>query len=194
MRWESAKIFRVSSAPAKRAGINTNYREITNMSVIESTINHMEFVRERTLGLVKSLRELPNVQDALGWRPGPGRAHMAWQLMHIAITEEIFATQRLAPDKQGAWSDLWPRFRGGSTPDDDIPSSDMVESILRESREHLLQTLREFTEHDLERVPEALAERNWTIRKVLHVLPWHESHHHGQAHLTLNLYKQHVGG
>ena len=35
----------------------------------------------------------------------------------------------------------------------------------------------------------ALAARKLTIRDVLHILSWHEAHHHGQAHLTLNLYR-----
>jgi uncharacterized damage-inducible protein DinB len=29
----------------------------------------------------------------------------------------------------------------------------------------------------------------WTYGEWLKVLAWHEAHHQGQAHLTLNLYK-----
>ena len=38
----------------------------------------------------------PNARSVLAWRPGPGRAHIGWQLMHIGITEELFASDRLA--------------------------------------------------------------------------------------------------
>ena len=122
------------------------------MSTAESFFKTYDFHRSRTLDLLDRVLQEPDPQAVLGWRPGPGRAHIAWQLMHIGVTEEIFATERLAPEKVGAFQELWPRFRGGSTPDDDIPTPDV-------------------------------------IRRVLYILGWHEAHHHGQAHITLNLYK-----
>ncbi len=122
---------------------------------------------------------------ATGTRP----THIGWQLMHIAITEEIFATERLAPQKQAQWKELWPRFRGGSTPDDDVPTSATVRSVLAGAREHVLATLREIGDDRLEEIPEALRERKLTIRDVLSLIPWHEAHHQGQAHLTFNLLK-----
>ncbi len=128
-------------------------------------------------------------QSALGWRPGPGRAHLAWQFMHIAVTEEIFATERLNPDSPPRYSELWPRFRGGSTPDDIIPSASEIRSVLTESRVHLLETLAGYDDSRLEEIPESLKERGWNVRTVLNVIGWHESHHQGQAHLTYNLFK-----
>jgi uncharacterized damage-inducible protein DinB len=145
--------------------------------------------RTRTLALLDTIEKLPDPRAALGWRPGPGRAHIAWQLMHIGVTEELFATERLAPHKPGAFTELWPRFRGGSTPDDNIPSAAEIRRVLAEGREHLLATLSDFGDDRLGEVPEALKERKLTIRDVLHILGWHEAHHQGQAHITLNLYK-----
>ena len=111
------------------------------MSTTETLIKSLEFARVRTLGLLDNIEKEQNPQAVLAWRPGPGRAHIGWQLTHIAITEEMFATERLAPQKEAHWKDLWPRFRGGSTPDDDVPSSATIRSILTESRQHLLETL-----------------------------------------------------
>jgi uncharacterized damage-inducible protein DinB len=159
------------------------------MSSIEVLIKSAEFSRARTLGLLDKIEKEPNAQAVLAWRPGQGRAHIAWQLMHIAITEEIFATERLAPHKEARWKELWPRFRGGSTPDDDVPSAATIRGILSGAREHVLATLREIGDNRLDEIPEALRERNFTIRDVLSLLPWHEAHHQGQAHLTFNLYK-----
>ena len=34
-----------------------------------------------------------------------------------------------------------------------------------------------------------LEERGWNIGKALQIIAWHEPHHQGQAHITLNLYK-----
>jgi hypothetical protein len=89
------------------------------MLVTETFITELEFFRPRTLALLEKIEQQPDPLSVLAWRPGPGRAHIGWQLMHIGITEEIFATERLAPEREQMWKDLWPRFRGGSTPDDD---------------------------------------------------------------------------
>ena len=112
-----------------------------SMSTTELLIKSLEFARARTLGLLDSIEKEPDPQAVLAWRPGPGRAHIGWQLMHIAVTEEIFATERLAPEKEPHWKELWPRFRGGSTPDDDVPFVAMIRHLLTGAREHLLGTL-----------------------------------------------------
>lgn len=148
-----------------------------------------EFNRIRTLKTLDEIAALPDPQAVLGWRPGDGRAHIAWQLMHIAITEELFATVRLTA-KPAGFENLLDRFRGGSTPDDDIPTVDEIRSVLSDSRGHLLETVGSLSEDDLSTIPQGvLTERGWDIATVLKVLGWHESHHQGQAHITLNLWK-----
>ncbi len=159
------------------------------MNKTELLIKTIEFARIRTLGLLDGIEKMPEPQAVLAWRPGPGRAHIGWQLMHLAVTEEIFATERLAPHKEAHWKDLWPRFRGGSTPDDDVPALVTIRSILTGAREHVLATLREIGDERFDEIPEALRERKLTIRDVFSLLACHEAHHHGQAHLTFNLYK-----
>ena len=158
-------------------------------SQIEAFTRQYEFSRQRTFGLLDTIEKMQDPAAALGFRPGPGRAHIAWQLLHIAITEEIFATERLAPHKAAAWPDLLPRFRGGSVADDDLPSIATIRDVLSMSRQHLLATLAEFGDDRLTEIPPPLAERGWNVRTVLHVMAWHEPHHQGQAHLTLNSYK-----
>lgn len=158
------------------------------MSVIRIVTACWEFNRKRTLATLDAIEQLPDPQAALAWRPGLGRAHIAWQMMHIGITEELFATERLvggAPE----FPELVPRFRGGSTPDDDIPEIGSIRSVLETSRLHLLNTTASFSESDLQTIPEAFRQRGWTLETILHVIAWHEPHHQGQAHLTLNLFK-----
>lgn len=156
------------------------------MSHVAHLIEMMQFSRTRTLG---TLAAAEKEAGALGWRPGPGRAHIAWQLMHVGVTEELFATERLNPSKPAKYSELWPRFRGGSTPDDVIPSPEEIRSILESSRASLLETLSAYDDSRLGEKPEAFAARGWTMLDVLHVICWHEVHHQGQAHITLNLFK-----
>lgn len=155
---------------------------------VENVISLWDLFRERTLATLAAIEKMPDAAKVLGWRPGPGRAHIGWQLMHIAVTEELFATERFlgtAPD----YPELLPRFRGGSTPDDDIPSVARIREVLTHAREHLKKTVATFSDADLEVIPPALKERGLNIRKGLQILTWHEAHHQGQAHITLNLYK-----
>lgn len=159
--------------------------------MIETYLESYCFNRTKTLGLLEQIEAMPGPRDVLGWRPGAGRAHIAWQLMHIGVTEELFATERLRPDKSGSFTELWSRFRGGSTPDDDISSVAEIRQLLQEAREHLLDTLARFSEGDLKTI-------TWThpsgkvlnLLTTLQIIGWHEAHHQGQAHLTLNLYNQ----
>ena len=157
------------------------------MSFLESVRSILEVNRERTLATVTALKDV-DTSAALAWRPGKGRAHIAWQLMHVAVTEELFATERLIGTTV-QFADSVPRFRGGSTPDDNIPSLDEIVSVLSESRTHLLDTLSKFSDADLEKIPVGLTERGWTLRRALQIVAWHEAHHQGQAHITLNLFK-----
>ncbi len=73
--------------------------------------------------------------------------------MHIGITEEIFATERLAPERKRSFEDLWPPLRGGSTPDDMIPATAAIRQILEETRKHLLETLNTLDDEQLDPNP-----------------------------------------
>lgn len=159
------------------------------MTAAEAALKNLDFNRTRTLDLLDRVAKEPDPQKVLGWRPGLGRAHLAWQLMHIGVTEEIFATERLAPHKTGEFQELWPRFRGGSTPDDDIPTVDEIRGVLAESRAHLAATLREIGDDRLAEIPAGWAQRKLTHEEIFRLVSWHEGHHQGQAHITLNLYK-----
>jgi hypothetical protein len=159
------------------------------MSIIAVYKDQMEWNRLRTLATLDEIAKQTNPALTLGYRPGPGRAHIAWQLMHVGITEELFATERLIPDAKAAYPDLVPRFKGGSTPDDDIPDITTIRSVLTESRKHVLATLDKFTDADLPTIFPFFKERGWPFSRVLQVLCWHEGHHQGQAHITFNLYK-----
>lgn len=60
----------------------------------QSALALLDFARDRTLATLDAIEKLPQPQAILGWRPGPGRAHIAWQLLHVGITEELFASER----------------------------------------------------------------------------------------------------
>ncbi len=158
------------------------------MSIFETYRQCYEFNRTRTLAILERVEGMADPQGCLAWRPGEGRAHVAWQLMHVGVTEAIFAAERLAT-KEGRHRELWDRFRGGSTPDDQIPSIAEIREVLASGREDLLSTLADKNEGELNELAwEAKDGRRLTLLTVMQIVSWHEAHHQGQAHLTLNLY------
>ncbi|HVU90154.1 MAG TPA: DinB family protein [Pirellulales bacterium] len=160
------------------------------MSTLSTVIETIKFNRDRTLKTLSTVDAEPNPRSVLAWRPGPGRAHIGWQLMHIGITEELFASDRLGKPKPPAYAEYFARFKGGSTPDDDVPTPDFIRRVLGETRERLLATLGQLDENGLDVIPDGLLkERGWSLRTALQVIAWHEPHHQGQAHITYNLYK-----
>ena len=146
----------------------------------------LEFSRRKTLELIESIAKRPNPKAILAWRPGAGRAHVAWQLMHIAATDDRHLHVRM---KGGAPvdADFVRRFAGGSVPDDDIPTMETIRSYLADRRAELLAHLQGLAESDLAKKPNDQAP--WAYQDWFQLLTWHEAHHQGQAHLTLNLWR-----
>jgi uncharacterized damage-inducible protein DinB len=153
---------------------------------IPDLIEFLDFTRQKTVGLLDTLAKEPDAAKALGWRPGAGRAHVAWQLMHIAATDDRHVHVRMTGGQPQS-AEYVRRFAGGSTPDDDIPSLDEIRRYLGAQRQELLTHLRGLDAAMLDKKPNEQAP--WSYREWIKVLAWHEAHHHGQAHITLNLYK-----
>lgn len=158
------------------------------MTYIDAIVSVWEINRERTLALIGELRGESDPQAAISWQPGAGRAHIGWQLTHIAVTEELFAKERLIENKAG-FADLIARFGKESKPDSNVPALDEIVETLSATREHLLETVRSLSDDDLQTIPAGLQPRGWTVQKALQIISWHEAHHHGQAHITLNLFR-----
>jgi uncharacterized damage-inducible protein DinB len=150
----------------------------------------LEFVRKKTNDTLETIAKRPDAAAVLGWRPGPGRAHIGWQLMHIAATDDRHLTVRM---KQGALAEEEnvKRFAGGSTPDENIPSVEEIRRYLNERRSALLAHLDSLSDADMATKPNDAAP--WVYDEWFRVLAWHEAHHQGQAHLTLNMYKASTG-
>lgn len=146
----------------------------------------LDFARNKTLELLDTIAKQPNAAAILAWRPGKGRAHLAWQLMHIAATDDrhLYVRMRQGEPRE---PDLVRRFAGGSVPDDQIPSLDEIRRYLTDRRQELLDHLNKLDEAALPTKPHAQAP--WTYQEWFKVLNWHEGHHQGQAHLTYNLYR-----
>jgi hypothetical protein len=151
-------------------------------------IEMLDFNRTKTLAFIDGLAKVGDVQKALAWRPGPGRAHIAWQLMHIAATDDRHVHVRMGPPGgQPQDAEFVRRFAGGSTPDDEIPSVDVIKAYLDAQRKNVTAFLKTLDAKTLLTKPNDQAP--WNYADWVKVLAWHEAHHQGQAHLTLNMYK-----
>jgi len=150
-------------------------------------IEQLDYARTRTLGTLEAIAKEADASKILGWRAAPGRAHIGWQLMHLAATDDRHVHVRMTGG-QPSDPELIRRFAGGSTPDDDIPTVDQIRSYLAAQRNDMLTHLRGVPPEMLDKKPDDA--QPWTYREWLKLLAWHEAHHQGQAHATLNLYKQ----
>jgi hypothetical protein len=146
----------------------------------------MAFSRKKTMDLLETIAKTPQPEKLLAWRPGPGRAHIAWQLIHIAATDDRHLYVRMKGGEPRE-PEYVRRFAGGSTPDDTIPTVAEIRRYLNERRQELLEHLRTLSESQMGTKPRPDAP--WTYDEWFQVLTWHEAHHQGQAHLTVNLYR-----
>ena len=156
------------------------------MDQVQQILAQLEFCRNRTLGLLKIVEALPDPVAALGWRPGPGRAHAGWQLMHIAATDDGYLHKRIL-NAPPADPGLVEKFGGGSTPADVPPTAAEIGRTLTDNRAKLIAFIQGYDAGKLDAKPFADSPR--TVRESLMLLAWHEAHHQGQAHITLNLFK-----
>jgi hypothetical protein len=146
----------------------------------------LEFVRKKSLDFIEIIAKSPDAAAVLAWRPGPGRAHVAWQLMHIGATDDRHLNVRIRAG-EAKNPDFVNRFAGGSTPDDKIPGLDEIRKYLSERRAAMLELLETATDEQMAKKPYEASP--YTLEEWFRVWIWHEAHHQGQAHLTLNLYK-----
>src|SRR4051812_32129772 len=89
--------------------------------------------RRKTLELLDAIEASPDPAAILAWRPGPGRAHVAWQLMHVAATDDRHLNVRMRGG-EAKEPEYVRRFAGGSTPDDDVPGVAAIRAYLQERR------------------------------------------------------------
>src|SRR5438034_2358261 len=101
----------------------------------------LEFVRSKTRGLIDTIAALPDPAAALAWQPGPGRANAAWQLMHIAATDDRHLTVRMKGGEPHEPESV-KRYGVGSTPDANVPPLPEIVRYLEARRAAMLAHLK----------------------------------------------------
>ena len=146
-----------------------------------------DFSRARLLAALDTIEKNgAHSEKALAWRPGSGRAHIAWQAMHCAATHDKYLNVNMRAGQPNDAA-LVSSYGGGSTPtDESIPSLTTIRSTLAKEFEQFRQFIAGLTPTESKR---KLANGR-TVEESVLLLAWHEAHHQGQIHLTWNLYKQ----
>ncbi len=97
----------------------------------DTLIASADYTRSRLLSTLDTLEKSgQDITKILSWRPGPARAHLAWQAMHCAATHDRYVNMRL---KGGSPKDepIATAFGGGSTPSDsNIPTLPQIRQAL----------------------------------------------------------------
>src|SRR5438067_1122707 len=101
----------------------------------------LEFSRKRTMDLFDTIAKRPDAPAVLAWRPGPGRAPIGWQLMHLGATDDRHLNVRMKGGEPSN-ADYVRRFAGGSTPDDNTPSLDEIRHYVLERRQAIVDHFR----------------------------------------------------
>ena len=160
----------------------------------QTLLKALEFSRARLNGTLDTIEKVAaekghDVNKVLAWRPGPGRAHIAWQAMHCAATHDKYMNVGIlggtAKDQT-----LVSNYGGGSMPSDtNVPNLPTI-------RERLATTFTDFSYYvttldvpSLDRMIPAPNNTQRSVGEAIILLTWHEAHHQGQIHLTWNLYK-----
>ncbi|MGL4465502.1 MAG: DinB family protein [Planctomycetia bacterium] len=151
----------------------------------------LDFSRGRLLGTLETIEKTGRAGEILGYRPGPGRAHGAWQFLHVAATDDRVLNVLV---RRSTAADPWlvEGFAGGSKPsDDEIPDAVLIRRKLTETRSAFVDHLHAASTEELDALVETPnpAAPKRTLREWGVLLAWHEAHHQGQIHLTLNLFK-----
>jgi DinB superfamily len=150
----------------------------------------LDFSRARLNGTLDAIEKAgQDPKKVLGFRPGPGRAHIGWQFMHCAATHDRYLNVRL---KGGVEADakFVATYAGGSMP------SDQIVPTFAEIRERLEATYKPFREYvasqkssDMDRQIPFPNNTSRSLGESLILMAWHEAHHQGQIHITWNIYK-----
>jgi uncharacterized damage-inducible protein DinB len=150
----------------------------------------LEFSRSRLLGILEAIEKSGlDVNKVLAWRPGPGRAHVAWQAMHCAATHDRYLNVSLLKGTPKE-AQLVANFAGGTIPsDDNVPPLGVIRDKLASQYDALKNFVAQQTPQTLETKVAGPGGKDRTVGESIILLAWHEAHHQGQIHLTWNLYK-----
>ena len=156
----------------------------------DTLIAVMDMVRTRLLGSLEAIEKSgQDLTKVFTWRPGPGRAHIAWQAMHCAATHDKYLHVNIKGLPSPTDPALVANFGGGSTPSDQtIPSLAAIRQALETHYRAFREYLSGLSPADLDRQV-GPPDRRRTIAESAMLMAWHEAHHQGQIHLTWNLYK-----
>jgi hypothetical protein len=149
----------------------------------------LDLSHTRLLGELATIEQSgQDMTKVLSWRPAPGRAHLGWQFTHCAATHEKFLKTRFV--EQPADEKLLADFAVNSIPSDsNIPPLASIRQLITTKFDALRTWVADQPPQSFSRMISAGINKQRSVEETILILTWHEAHHHGQIHLTWNLYK-----
>ena len=149
-----------------------------------------DFTRARLLGSLDTIEKSgQDVAKVLAWRPGAGRAHVAWQAMHCAATHDKYINV-YARGGQVKDAALVQNFGGGSTPSDtNVPTLPAIRQTLEVHFAGFKDFINALSPGDAAKMIVTGGGKQRSLGESVILLTWHEAHHQGQIHITWNMYK-----
>lgn len=161
----------------------------------ETLLATVDFSHNRLLNTLDAVEKTAKEKNVpvgklLAWRPGPGRAHIAWQFAHCAATHDKYLTVNLLGKPSPTDEQLVKNFGGGSTPSEqNVPDVATIRKAIDAAYEPFRAFVAAADVATLLRVTPGPGGTQRSVAEAISLLAWHEAHHQGQIHLTLNLFK-----
>ena len=149
-------------------------------------LHQMSYNRNLTREVISGMEKTGQFEAALRFRPPTGRAPIAFQLMHIAAADDVLLAENLAlrPPISAAFIDQYARGKPSAAVH---PTRAVIEEYLSKTSKALRAHIKGMRAAELDRKPHPKA---WgTNYEMLQNVVFHEAHHQGQAHLTLNIFR-----
>jgi len=160
----------------------------------DTLIAMMDLVRQRLLGSLDAIEKSgQDTAKILAWRPGAGRAHIAWQAMHCAASHDKYLNVMIKGLPAASDAAAVAAFGGGSKPSDqNVPTLPVIRQALDKAYGAFKEYLQTLPPAEFQRQV-GPPDRRRTIGESAMLMAWHEAHHQGQIHLTWNLYQAAYG-
>jgi uncharacterized damage-inducible protein DinB len=157
----------------------------------QTLISVLDFSRARLNASIETIEKSgQDVKKVLAWRPGPGRAHIGWQLMHCAATHDRYLHVAMLGGAAPKDEAIVAAFGGGSTPSDqNVPSLESIKAKLESNYAAFRAYVAGVNSQELTTKMVGAPGKQRTLGEAIILMAWHEAHHQGQVHLTWNLYK-----
>ncbi len=149
-------------------------------------LNQMKYNRSLVNEVLAKIEKTGRAEEIINWSPPTGRASIAFQLMHIAASDDILLSENLRTTAPVSAKYIDDYARGKPAPRSH-PSLKEIKKYLAATSAKLAAHVKTMSTADLDKKPTLKA---WgTNYEMVQSIIFHEAHHQGQMHISWNMFK-----